>query len=60
MPARIVPRLAAEWRALPGGTFTPCRHGTTIAVAIIQIMMDVAIEAFGSAIPRTRADEHAA
>jgi hypothetical protein len=60
MATRIMHRLSMEFGASPGGTVTPSRERSTIALAIVKIVIDVPVETIWSVIPRPRTDKHAA
>jgi hypothetical protein len=58
MAARIMHRLAVELRALLPRSLAALRQWSTIALAVIQIVIDVAVEASRPVIPGSSADEH--
>jgi hypothetical protein len=60
MAARIMHRLSMEFSPSFGGTFTPSRERSMIALAIVKIVIDVPVETIWSVIPRPRTNKQAA
>lgn len=57
---RIMHCLAVKFRSAITRVFSTSRRRTVIAVAIIQMMVDVAIEMISAVVPRACTDKHAA
>ena len=60
MPMRIVHRLTVELCAVIASVLSASRRRTVIAVAIIQMMVNVTIEMISAVVPRACTDKHAA
>lgn len=60
MPGRTVHRLSVERNPLRVRRLAPSRHRTPVAVAIVERVIDVSVEAIGPVVPRTRADKYSA
>src|ERR1700691_6456379 len=57
---RVMHRLAVELRAVFRRMFTSCGRWPVIALAIVQVMIDVSVEVIRTMKPRTCADEYTA
>ena len=60
MATEIMHRISMELSAVLSGTFAASGERPVVAVAIVEMMIDVPVKAFGSVEPRSRADEYAA
>ena len=60
MAMRVMHRLAVKFRTVFGRTLAALGHMPVIALAIVQIMIDVSVKMFRPVIPRSRPDEHTA
>ena len=60
MSARIMHRLAVKVRAVFCGSRAPSRHWPVIALAVIEMMIDVSVEMLRSVVPRPSADKYTA
>jgi hypothetical protein len=60
MPVGIVHRLAMEFSPLRDRMLSPPRHRSVIAMTVIEVMIDMAIEMIGAMEPRSSSNEHTA
>jgi hypothetical protein len=60
MAAEVMHRLAVKVRAAIGWVLAARRHWPVIALAVIEVMIDVPVKMIRPMKPRTRADEYAA
>ncbi len=57
---RVMHCRAMKLGAMLCGSCAPLRERSMIALAVIEMMVDMSVEVFRSVIPRTRADEYPA
>jgi hypothetical protein len=60
MAASVMHRLAVELRPVFGGLLAPRRKTPVIALAVVELMIDVPVEMILSVEPRSRPDEYSA
>ncbi len=60
VPMWVVHRLTVEFGAMVCRVFAPGRHGTVVSLAVVEVMIDVAVEICRSVKPWSCPDKHAA
>jgi hypothetical protein len=57
MAVNVMHSVAVKWRAMFYRVFAPCRQMPVVAMAVVEVMIDVPVEMFWSVEPRSRSDE---
>ena len=60
MTVDIMHRLTMKFRTMFRWALSPCRHRPMVALAIVEMMIDVPVEVLRSVIPRPGPDENSA
>jgi len=60
MAMLVMHRLAMKFGAVFGCSLASAGHGSVVTLAIIELMIDVSVEMFRPAVPRSRPDEYTA
>ena len=60
MAMRVMHGLAVKFSAVFRGMFTACRETSMVALAVVEMMIDVSVEMFRPVKPGSGADENTA